>query len=116
MVTRSVAILTLLGLLAAGCTDGTKPRAAGTTVREVNRFQFVEAELVAHPEDETSFNHYYMGSLDEHHYLSVRNGRYKIPISQLELDHSFPLTENKQDWVPMRVHFSHVVLKDKSNE
>lgn len=79
-----------------------------TTAREVDRYEFVESELVQHPEDEKNLNHYYMGSFGGFDYLSVRNKGYKIPSDQLNLKKTFPLTKITSDWVPLCIHFSQV--------
>lgn len=79
--------------------------------KEANRYEFVESEILPHPEDENEFNHLYMGSLDGYDYISVRSNKYKIPSEQLELDSNFPLTEDSTKWVHMRIHFSQVVYK-----
>jgi len=84
------------------------PPLAQPTVREVDRYEFVEKELVQHPEDEGSLNHNYIGSRDGFDYISVRNNRYKIPSDQLDLKHSFSLTEDTTKWIPLRIHFSQV--------
>jgi hypothetical protein len=76
--------------------------------KEVNRYEFVESEILRHPEDETGFNHLYMGSLDGFDYVSVRSNKYRIPSEQLELERSFPLTQDVAEWIHMRIHFSHV--------
>jgi len=84
------------------------PQLARPTVRELNRYEFVEKELVQHPEDDGSLNHNYIGSLHGYDYISVRNHRYKIPSDQLDLKHSFPLTEDTTKWIPLRIHFSQI--------
>ena len=84
------------------------PSVVPTTAREVDRYEFVESELVKYPEDEKKLNHNYMGSLDGFDYISVRNRGYKIPSDQLNLKHSFPLTKNTSEWIPLRIHFSQV--------
>jgi len=78
-------------------------------VKEVNRYEFVESEILSHPEDEKEFNHLYMGSLDGFDYVSVRSNQYRIPSDQLELEKTFPLTQDGK-WVRMRIHFSHVKI------
>ncbi|SHI55379.1 hypothetical protein SAMN02745181_0374 [Rubritalea squalenifaciens DSM 18772] len=78
------------------------------TAEEVNRFAFVEKELVANPGDESGYKHLYMGSRDDYDYFSVREKFYKIPSEQLSLKKTFTLTQDKTKWLPMRVHFSHV--------
>jgi hypothetical protein len=100
---------------AADTKDGDKAVTEKVTsplkAREANRYEFVESEILSHPEDEKGFNHLYMGSLDGFDYISVRSNKYRIPIEQLELDHNFPLTQDAAKWVPMRIHFSHVKYK-----
>jgi len=81
------------------------------TAKEANRYEFVESEILPHPEDENEFNHLYMGSLDGYDYISVRSNKYKIPSEQLELENNFPLTEDSTKWVHMRIHFSQVKYK-----
>lgn len=79
--------------------------------KEVNRYGFVESEILTHPEDEKEFNHLYMGSLDGFDYISVRSNKYRIPSDQLDLEHHFPLSEDPTKWVHMRIHFSQVKYK-----
>lgn len=81
------------------------------TAKEVNRYEFVESEILPHPEDESEFNHRYMGSLDGYDYIAVRSNTYKIPSEELELENHFPLTEDSTKWVYMRIHFSQVKYK-----
>ena len=102
---KQIVAFLVLFALASGCGGN------GNT-REVNRYEFVEMEVVGNLEDESEFNHYYMGSLDGYQYLAVRKNRYKIPIDQLKLDCTFPLTQEKENWIPMRIHFSHALLED----
>lgn len=106
-----------LCILSAGCERGrppaakeqaTKSEANLSETRSVNRYEFVEKKLVLHPEDEVELNHKYLGSHDGYDYISVRNHRYKIPSDQLNLNQSFPLTEDVTKWVPLRIHFSHI--------
>ena len=84
------------------------PAVVPTTAREVDRYEFVESELVKHPEDEKKLNHNYMGSLNGFDYISVRNRGYKIPSYQLNLKHSFALTKDTSKWIPLLIHFSHI--------
>jgi hypothetical protein len=84
------------------------PAVVPTTAQEVDRYEFVESELVKHPEDEKKLNHNYMGSLNGFDYISVRNRGYKIPSDQLNLKHSFALTKDTSKWIPLRIHFSHI--------
>ncbi|MGJ8655813.1 MAG: hypothetical protein ACSHX6_05120 [Akkermansiaceae bacterium] len=81
---------------------------------EVNRFEFVERELVANMKDEVEFSHYYMGTHDGFDFISVRENRYKIPSEQLKLKQTFPVTGHSANWVPMRIHFSHVETKKEN--
>jgi hypothetical protein len=113
--TKACAVL--LCVIAGGCQSGNLPddpkstsssKANPSTAREVNRYEFVESELVPHPEDETEFNHYYMGSRDGYDFITVRSHTYKIPTDQLNLKNSFPLTKDDKKWTPLRIHFSHV--------
>jgi hypothetical protein len=76
--------------------------------KEVNRYEFVESEVLSHPDDETGFNHLYMGSLDGFDYVSIRSNNYRIPSNQLKLEHSFPLTQDAAKWLHIRIHFSHI--------
>ena len=85
-----------------------KTKAVSPAAREVNRYEFIEAELVKHPEDEKQFNHQYMGTAGGFDYISVRKNRYKIPSDQLKLKAPFALTEDSSKWVPLRIHFSQV--------
>ncbi len=93
-----------------------KPEATSTSnkvssppkAKEANRYEFVESEILSHPEDEIGFNHLYMGSLDGFDYVSVRSNKYRIPSDQLELERGFPLTQDATKWVHMRIHFSHL--------
>jgi hypothetical protein len=110
-------LASLLCILAIGCNAQNPPatkaspgktKSASRAAREVNRFEFVELELVKHPEDEKQLNHKYMGSLDGFDYVAVRTNRYRIPSDQLKLKQSFPLTEDSSKWIPVRIHFSHV--------
>lgn len=107
----------VLCMIPIGCGTSPSPATAGFPIktqssrpepREANRYEFVESELVQHPEDEIKLNHYYMGSRDGYDYISVRGRRYKIPGDQLKLNKAFPLTENSAKWIPLRIHFSRV--------
>lgn len=111
--TKACAVL--LCVVAGGCQSGNLPdepkntssnKANPSSVKEVNRYEFVESELVPHPEDETQFNHDYMGSLDGYDFIAVRGRTYKIPSDQLNLKNSFPLTKDDKKWTPLRIHFS----------
>lgn len=99
----------LLCLCAGGCqsknhVEGpqttSSSEAAPPAAKEVNRYEFVETELLPNPDDETEFNHYYMGSLEGYDYITVRGRTYKIPSEQLGLTKSFPLTKDDTKWLP----------------
>jgi hypothetical protein len=89
-------------------TSASKKIPSPSKAKEVNRYEFVESEILSHPEDEIGFNHLYMGSLDGFDYVSVRSNKYRIPSDQLELERSFPLTQDAAKWIHMRIHFSRV--------
>ena len=108
---RIFASAVLCGFL-IGCSGEQSNSTGHTVVHEVNRYQFVELEVVGRPNDETEFNHYYMGDTDGFHHLTVRGKRYKIPMGQLKFEHPFPYTDKKEGWLQMRVHFSHIELPD----
>lgn len=82
------------------------------SAKEVNRFEFVESELLPHPEDEKEFNHLYMGSSDGYDYITVRGKIYKIASDEIGIDRSFPFTNDSRKWLQTRIHFSQIKYKE----